>query len=199
MSLEKRFLIVVVIAIILALPVSIALQQRTHLLELEKKQNTNLQLQLNSKEKELEQKIIEVETEKKQKLELEQQLQSKREAQTKLALEVQARKAPVLASGDCAAEISKYDWPVTTATGVMMGESGGNPGRLNDNPSTGDYSVGCFQINIYGANARTRPSEAWLKNATNNVSYAHGMYVAQGRTFCTTGGWYNTCKKLGMF
>jgi hypothetical protein len=93
-------------------------------------------------------------------------------------------------SGSCAAEIAKYDWPQAVAYNVMMAESKGDPGTVNDNPRTGDYSIGCFQINLYGANARTRPSEAWLKVAANNVSYAYGMWKGQGWT-----PWgFTTCK-----
>lgn len=106
--------------------------------------------------------------------------------------------SPVTASaGDCKAELGKYDWPQDMAYNVMLIESRNNPQAINDNPSTGDYSVGCFQINIIGEMRNTRPPEAWLLNPVNNVSYAYQMYVQQGRTFCKTSGWYNTCKKLG--
>lgn len=98
-------------------------------------------------------------------------------------------------SGDCASEIKKYNWNQNVAYNVMMQESGNNPGVVNNNPATGDYSVGCFQINLYGANARTRPSEAWLKNAANNVSYAYGMWQGQG-----WGPWgFTTCKKVACY
>ncbi len=100
------------------------------------------------------------------------------------------------ATGDCATEITKYNWSQTAAYNVMMIESTNNPGVVNDNPSTRDYSIGCFQINLYGGNARTRPSQTWLSVAENNVAYAYGMWKAMG-TFCSTGGWYNTCTKLG--
>lgn len=99
--------------------------------------------------------------------------------------------ANVGGSGSCAAEIAKYDWSVGTATAVMLAESGGDPGNVNDNPSTGDYSVGCFQINLYGANAASRPSEAWLKNAANNVSYAYGIYKSNGSSFI---GQWGVCR-----
>lgn len=93
--------------------------------------------------------------------------------------------------GDCAAEISKYDWQQGVALAVARAESGLNPGSLNDNPSTGDYSVGCFQVNIYGANARTRPSEAQLKNAATNVQWAYNNYVHNGHSFI---GQWGVCR-----
>lgn len=36
------------------------------------------------------------------------------------------------------------------AAGVAEAESGGNTGALNNDPGTGDYSVGLWQINYYG-------------------------------------------------
>lgn len=94
-----------------------------------------------------------------------------------------------LSGGSCEAEIAKYDWPQGLARAVMLAESSGDPNNLNDDASTGDYSVGCFQVNIRGANARTRPSEAELKNAEINVRWSYNHYVALGRTFGTSGGW----------
>ena len=85
-------------------------------------------------------------------------------------------------SGSCEAEIAKYNWNQSVARAVMLAESGGNPGIVNNNPRTGDYSVGCFQINLYGNLRNTRPSEAWLKNAANNVSYAYKLYQSSGWT-----------------
>lgn len=106
---------------------------------------------------------------------------------------------PVIAqaSGSCADEIKKYPWPQKTAYDVMMIESTNNPGVVNDNPRTGDYSVGCFQINLIGAMRAARPSEASLKIASVNVAYAYGMWKSQGG-FCSTAGWRNTCIKLGL-
>lgn len=86
-------------------------------------------------------------------------------------------------TGSCEAEIAKYDWGQATALAVARAESGLNPGAKNDNPATRDYSIGCFQVNIYGANARTRPSEAQLKNAAINVQWAYNNYVANGHSF----------------
>lgn len=101
-----------------------------------------------------------------------------------------------VASGSCATEIKKYNWPQEAAYQIMMIESGNNAGAHNYNDITRDDSWGCFQINIYPPNNRTRPSATWLANATNNVSYAYRMYKSMG-TFCGTGGWFNTCTKLG--
>ena len=108
-----------------------------------------------------------------------------------------AQQAPA-SSGDCLSEIVKYDWPQDQAYKVMFQESTNNPTVINDNPRTGDYSVGCFQINLIGRMRATRPSEESLLIAENNVRYAYQMYVEQGRTFCKTSGWYNTCRKVGI-
>jgi hypothetical protein len=81
----------------------------------------------------------------------------------------------------------------------MMRESRNDPLTVNDDPSTGDYSVGCFQINLIGNMRATRPPEEWLKVAENNVSYAYKMYSEQGRTFCKTSGWYNSCRATGVY
>lgn len=94
-------------------------------------------------------------------------------------------------SGSCEAEIAKYNWNIAVATAVARAESGLNPGALNNNPATGDYSVGCFQINIYGANARTRPSEAALKNAATNVEWAYKIYSGNGGSFI---GQWGVCR-----
>lgn len=94
-------------------------------------------------------------------------------------------------SGSCAAEIAKYGWNQSVALAVARAESGLDPGNLNDNPATGDYSVGCFQINIYGANAASRPSEAALKNAATNVAFAYNIYVSNGHSFL---GQWGVCR-----
>jgi hypothetical protein len=91
-----------------------------------------------------------------------------------------ANMVAVPGSGSCADEVKKYDWNQASAMAVMMQESGGRAGVINNNPNTGDYSVGCFQINLYGGNAATRPSAEYLQNAANNVAYAYGMWKAQG-------------------
>lgn len=94
-------------------------------------------------------------------------------------------------TGDCAAEAAKYPWPQQVAYNVMMAESGGATWKVNDNPATGDYSIGCFQINIYGANAASRPSEAALKDAATNVAFAYRIWSENGRSFI---GQWGVCR-----
>lgn len=85
--------------------------------------------------------------------------------------------------------IGQYDWDSNIAYRIMMCESGGNPTIVNNNPLTGDYSVGLFQINLYGDNALKRPPEDWLKNSSNNIKYAYELY--------SNGGWshWTNCYK----
>ena len=96
-----------------------------------------------------------------------------------------------LPTGDCYAEAAKYDWNQTVADAVIDAESGGNPLKVNDNPSTGDYSIGCFQINIFGANARSRPSEAALKDPATNVAFAYKLYSSNSHSFI---GQWGVCR-----
>lgn len=78
-----------------------------------------------------------------------------------------------------------------TAIRIAMCESNLRPDALNDNSRTGDYSVGIFQINLYGALAKNRPSEEWLLIPKNNISYAYQMFLESGRKFTP---W--TCAKM---
>ena len=77
-------------------------------------------------------------------------------------------------------ELEKYDWDVEKAISICTCESGGDTNIVNDNPTTGDYSVSLFQINLFGNNAKTRPSEEWLKIPANNISYAYTLYKSGG-------------------
>ena len=85
--------------------------------------------------------------------------------------------------GSCAAEIAKYPWNQSLATAVSTAESGMNPGIVNHNPSTQDYSVGCFQVNLWGDLAKSRPSEEQLRDAAVNVKWAYDNYIRNGRSF----------------
>ncbi len=76
--------------------------------------------------------------------------------------------------------VKQYDWDFNIATQIMMAESGCKTTALNDNPATGDYSVGLFQINLYGSNAKYRPSEAELKDPKTNIEFAYKLYKSSG-------------------
>lgn len=92
----------------------------------------------------------------------------------------------------CQSEIAKYDWNQSVALAVAYAESKFDPNVVNDNPRTRDYSIGCFQVNLYGANARTRPSEAELKNPVINVQWAYKIYAANGNSFL---GHWGVCRR----
>jgi len=100
--------------------------------------------------------------------------------------------------GDCEASIRRI-FPASEharAIKVMIQESSRNPSIHNYNPSTGDDSYGCFQINLAGNNKYSRPSPAELVIADNNVAYAYKLWQSTG--WCSTGGWLNTGNKVGI-
>ena len=74
------------------------------------------------------------------------------------------------------------------AVNIAICESGLNHLAINDNPQTGDYSVGIFQINLYGKLRDSRPSEEWLLIPENNIAYAYQMYLKSGFTPWTSKG-----------
>jgi soluble lytic murein transglycosylase-like protein len=63
---------------------------------------------------------------------------------------------------------------------VAKCESSLNPRAINDNPTTTDMSIGIYQINLYGDNAKSRPSKEWLLVPENNISYAIELYKSGG-------------------
>lgn len=100
--------------------------------------------------------------------------------------------------GDCEASIRRI-FPASEharAIKVMIQESSRNPSIHNYNPSTGDDSYGCFQINLAGNNKYSRPSPAELVIADNNVAFAYRLWQSTG--WCSTGGWLNTGIKVGI-
>jgi hypothetical protein len=104
----------------------------------------------------------------------------------------------ITGGGNCEASIRRI-FPANEhdrAIRVMLQESSGNPAIHNYNPSTGDDSYGCFQINLAGANKYSRPSPAELVIADNNVSFAYNLWKSTG--WCSSGGWLNTSKKVGI-
>lgn len=108
------------------------------------------------------------------------------------------KKAAPATGGDCASELGKYNWPQSDAYQIMMAESTNDPREKNDDPETGDYSIGCFQVNLKGDLKKGRPSEKALYDPAINVQWAYNHYVAEGRTFCKTSGWHNSCVKTGV-
>jgi hypothetical protein len=74
--------------------------------------------------------------------------------------------------------------PLMTAIGLA--ESSGNPNAFNDNPNTGDKSLGIFQINTYGALGPARIKEFGLKSReelfdpTVNARAAKRILESQG-------------------
>lgn len=86
-------------------------------------------------------------------------------------------------SGNCEAYrplIEQYDWDAKIMEQIMFHESACNPNAVNDNPKTKDLSISLFQINLYGENARHRPSKEWLMVPENNVAYAYELFKSQG-------------------
>lgn len=104
----------------------------------------------------------------------------------------------ITGGGDCEASIRRI-FPASEharAIKVMVQESSRNPAIHNYNPSTGDDSYGCFQINLAGNNKYSRPSPAELVIADNNVAFAYRLWQSTG--WCSTGGWLNTGIKVGI-
>jgi len=85
--------------------------------------------------------------------------------------------------------VSQYGWNVEVMMKIMQAESGCRSQVVNDNPKTKDFSVGLFQINIFGGNAKHRPSEEELKDAKINIEWAYKIYQEQGY-----GAW-GVCRK----
>jgi hypothetical protein len=76
--------------------------------------------------------------------------------------------------------VSQYDWCVDTAYKIMGCESSLNPNAINVNHRTLDYSVGLFQVNLYGNLSSVRPSKEWLLVPENNIEYAYQIWLKQG-------------------
>ena len=78
--------------------------------------------------------------------------------------------------------INQYDWDSDLAYAIMMAESGGDPTAVNLNHNTADYSIGLFQINLYGYLSDGRPPREWLECPENNIDYAYRIYQRDGWT-----------------
>jgi len=76
--------------------------------------------------------------------------------------------------------VNQYDWDTDKALKILFCESGGNPEAINLKHETRDYSIGLFQINLYGSLANERPSKEWLLVPENNIEYAYSIYERAG-------------------
>ena len=83
---------------------------------------------------------------------------------------------------DFRSEVEKYDWDDEIALQIMDKESGCDSSIVNNNPATGDYSVGLYQINLFGDNAKSRPPEEELKIPEKNIQFAYNLYKKTGFT-----------------
>jgi len=206
MKLERLIIIVSIASLIIGIPAGLALKQRAGKLQADIHIKTKLQSDVDRVQRELETKATEVDTKASdiqklidEKKDLETKLQSK--AQSKPLVQVAraekqvVSKPPVVVSGDIGALLNKhFGASAGAAQLIMYCESGGVPSRHNDNPTTGDDSWGLFQINRYGSLAKGRPSADWLVVAENNISYAAGMYKANG----SWRPWTNCARKHGL-
>ncbi len=88
-----------------------------------------------------------------------------------------------LLRGDCERYrtlFESYDWNASTAMAICDMESGGSVTIVNNNPSSGDFSVGLMQINLYGEMKKSRPSEEDLKDPKKNIAFAYELYKKEG-------------------
>lgn len=71
---------------------------------------------------------------------------------------------------------------LVTMTAIGLSESGGNPQAFNNNPSTGDYSIGWFQINYYGGLYQSRAAQFGTPQQLigNPQGQANAAYVLSG-------------------
>lgn len=75
-----------------------------------------------------------------------------------------------------------------TMGAIMMAESGGRPGEVNNNPRTGDLSYGLFQINMIGSLGPARMKQYGLssyddlKNPSRNIDVAVKILNTSGFT-----------------
>ena len=77
--------------------------------------------------------------------------------------------------------VAQYpDWDVETMVKIAQCESSFRKDVINDNPRTGDHSVGIFQINTLGSLAKDRPSVEDLKDPAKNIKFANELYKNGG-------------------
>jgi hypothetical protein len=87
----------------------------------------------------------------------------------------------ILSRDEVRAIVSQYPlWNTETMVNISFCESSFRPQVVNDNPNTKDYSVGLFQINLYGNLAKERPSKEELKDPEKNIEFAYKLWQSQG-------------------
>lgn len=83
-------------------------------------------------------------------------------------------------------------WPLVVMTAISGRESSWNPIVINNNPSTGDYSVGLFQLNYFGSLAPGRTA-AWGTPSylqSNPQAQANAAYqLAGGNSLSGLSNW----------
>ena len=95
-----------------------------------------------------------------------------------------------------------------TAFKVARAESGGRPGALNPDASTGDYSQGLFQINMIGQMGQDRNAKYLKDYASIGYKGPESLYdpsinakiaydISHGGTVWSK-AWTNTSRKLGL-
>lgn len=76
--------------------------------------------------------------------------------------------------------VEKYDWDTELVMKIMELESSCRPEVVNNNPKTGDHSIGLMQINLFKDLKHTRPSEEELKDPAQNLEFAYQLYKNRG-------------------
>jgi murein DD-endopeptidase MepM/ murein hydrolase activator NlpD len=97
---------------------------------------------------------------------------------------------------------------LTNAYNVAKSESGGRPGALNPNASSGDYSMGLFQINMIGSLGTARNAQYLKQYKDIGYKGPESLYdpainakiaydISKGGTKWSD-AWVNTSRKLGI-
>lgn len=76
--------------------------------------------------------------------------------------------------------VEKYDWDTELVMKIMELESSCRPEVVNNNPKTGDHSIGLMQINLFKYLKNTRPNEEELKDPAKNLEFAYKLYTSRG-------------------
>lgn len=106
---------------------------------------------------------------------------------------VELRNSSTLSTAQALSLAARAGFPadqLVTAVAVAKAESGLNPRAKNDNPGTGDYSIGLWQINMR-AHGNTYGTEEQLKNPATNARAAVAIFRAAGNRWSPWGAYTN--------